>query len=224
MARVGKTKINTGNRGLGRTPLSFKMDTGWKKYNNATDRKRFVRKFARHRKRALDQVARTIIKQAIDRGSFAPNAPLTKAIKGKSTPLDDTGNNLNEAFRTIMVRGGKELFVGIPTTHAFYKTAVRLHEGETLKVTKKMREMFVLLWLASNGEIGSDQLTGRAAELFKRKSDGWLPLRDSTTAIRIPARPFIAEAFGSDQTRQAALAMFTAAVDRTLVELSYDRS
>lgn len=198
--------------------ISFKIDNGWQRFKNATDAKRFHRRFQRHRKIALDLVARTIIREAISRGSFERNAALTEMVKGSNSPLTDTGKQLVRAFRTRIY--GEHLFVGIPSTDPFYLQARSVHDGVTLRVTDKMREMFIMLWLASNGELGADQLTGRAAELFKRQSSGWLPLRDSTQVIKIPARPFMAEAFGSPEVKLAAEHLFTQAVNRTLQEMA----
>ena len=216
MARVGGTRIGGG---LGRNPMGFQMDPGWEKYNNATDVKRFKRKFARHRKRALDEVARVIIAEALKAGSFERNASLTEAIKQGNKPLHDTGKELVGAFRTRLIRKDA-LFVGIPQNHKFYFKARTIHEGAILKVTGKMRAMFVMLWLASKGDIPESQLTGRAAELFARKSTGWLPLRQSTTVIRIPARAFMDDAFSSEKTKREMLRRFTRAVDQTLAELA----
>lgn len=197
--------------------IGLTLDSGWARFKRATDSKAFHRKFQRHRKVALDLVAREVIRQAIGRGSFERNAALTEMIKGSNTPLEDTGKQLARAFRTRFYGG--ELFVGIPTTDPFYKQAVSIHEGVTLRVTDKMRDMFIMLWLASNGELGADQLTGRAAELFKRQPNGWLPLRESTQVIKIPARRFMLEAFGSPEVRSIAVSLFTQAVDRTLAEM-----
>lgn len=198
--------------------ISFRVDSGWSRYKKATDVKRFHRKFQRHRKVALDLVAREIIREAIKRGSFDRNAALTEMIKGSNDPLVDTGKHLVRAFRTRFY--GKDLFVGIPTTDPFYQQAKSVHEGVTMRVTDKMREMFILLWLASQGQIGPDQLTGRAAELYKRRPDGWLPLRESTQVIKIPARRFMSEAFGSPDVRAAAERLFTQAVNRTLTDMA----
>lgn len=198
--------------------IGFRIDSGWDEFKRATDAKRFQRKFQRHRKAALDQVAREIIRHAIKHGSFERNAALTEMIKGSNEPLVDTGKKLVRAFRTRFY--GKDLFVGIPTTDPIYPQAKAIHEGVTMRVTDKMREMFIMLWLASEGQIGPDQLTGRAAELYKRKSTGWLPLRESTQVIKIPARRFMIEAFGSSEVRTIAEQLFAKAVERTLEDMA----
>lgn len=198
--------------------FGFKMDSGWKRFSAAFDTPKFKRKFQRHRHIAFDAIARVIIKQAIERGSFARNAALTEMIKGGNTPLEDTGKKLSRALTTRLTRN--EMFIGVPVGDEFYQTARTLHEGATIKVTPKMREMFILLWLASDGGIAPSSLTGRAAELFKRQSSGWLPLRESTKAIKIPARPFIDEAFNSAEARAMAELAFTNAVNRTIAEMA----
>lgn len=196
----------------------FRIDRGWERFKRSTDARLFQRKFQRHRKAALDLVSREIISQAIKLGSFERNAALTQMIKGSDSPLEDSGKQLVRAFRTRFY--GNELFVGIPMTDPFYMQAKSVHDGVTLKVTDKMRQMFIMLWLASNNELGSDQLTGRAAELFERQPKGWLPLRDSTQVIKIPARPFMTEAFSSPEVRAVAERLFTQAVERTLAEMA----
>lgn len=166
----------------------------------------------------MDRVARLIVREAIAAGGFEKNADLTTAIKNGSRPLRDTGKNLNRAISAR--RDGDRVFVGVPYNHTFYQKARAIHDGATLKVTPKMREMFILLWLASNGEISEDQLSGRAAELYQRKSTGWLPLKSSTRIIKIPARPFMDKAFGADSAKVEMRESFTRAVNETLAEMA----
>jgi hypothetical protein len=198
--------------------LKLRTDAGWRKFERALNAQKFRQKLHAKKGKALDKVARVIVREAIAAGGFAKNAALTQAIKGGAVPLQDTGKQLVKAIRTR--REGDKLFVGVPFNHAFYKKARAIHDGSIAKVTPKMREMFILLWLASNDEISSRQLTGRAAELFKRKKKGWLPLKSETRVIKIPARRFMAEAFGSDASRQAMEMIFTKAVNQTLAQLA----
>ena len=201
-----------------RQVASFTMDKGWQKYNNATDVKRFKRKFARHRKKALDAIAKEIVKDVIDAGGFAPNAGLTTMIKGHAKPLVHTGKKLSDAITTRMINP-KSVFVGIPKSSNFYPQAVAIHEGTLLKVTPAMRGMFMMLWLASIGKADPSDLSGRAKELWEQGGDNWSPLSPGTTGIKIPSRPFMEKAFLNPAARKFALMKFTQAVDNTIKEL-----
>lgn len=189
---------------------------GWGRFERAIDPKRFRSKVKARKMSALDRVARVIVREALAAGGFEKNADLTTAIKGGGRPLRDTGKNLTRAIKTR--RDGDKVFVGVPHNSPFYEKARAIHDGATLKVTPKMREMFILLWLASNGEISEDQLTGRAAELYKRKSTGWFPLKSSTRIIKIPARRFLDAAFGSDKAKAVMRDALVKAVNETLAE------
>jgi hypothetical protein len=110
---------------------------------------------------------------------------------------------------TSKQRRWDRVFVGLLQTDALFNIGRALHEGATIPVTKKMRAMFFYLWLASQQAQGHRtgrpvRLTGRAAELFDRFKD-WKPLRDTTTAIKIPPRPFIAEALNDDAKQKMKL-------------------
>jgi hypothetical protein len=190
----------------------------WDRFERAIDPKLFRSKFKSRKLSALDRVARVIVREAIAAGGFEKNADLTTMIKGSARPLRDSGKQLSRAIKTR--RDGDKVFVGVPFNSPFYEKARAIHDGATLKVTPKMREMFILLWLASNGEISEDQLTGRAAELYQRKSSGWLPLKSSTRIIKIPARPFMDAAFGAESARAEMRSVMARAVNETLAEMA----
>ena len=198
--------------------VGFQMDKGWQKYNNATEVARFKRKFARHRKKAFDILAKEIIREIAENGKFAPNAPLTVYMKSGSTPLHDTNKKLFNSV-TSRMDGPHNLFIGIPRSDNFFTKAVAVHEGTAIKVTPAMRQMFMALWLVSMGQQESGSLTGRAEEIWNRKPGNYYPLSESTTVIKIPSRPFIEQAFSSPRTRAMMLKRFTDAVDKTIKEL-----
>jgi hypothetical protein len=139
------------------------------------------------------------IRKGIQSGKYAANAALTSAIKGSTKPLADKG----ELFKSITIHRPKPTvaIVGILKTDGIYNVARAIHDGVQLSVTPKMRGLFFVLWLASQGSIPPGDLTGRARDLFDRYKK-WKPLDDSTTAIRIPARRFIGDVFDNPGLRR----------------------
>lgn len=133
-------------------------------------------------------------------GKLKPNAPLTKQIKGSAKPLADQGL-LFQAI-TSKVTDDFTVFVGVLRTSEAYNLVETLHDGKVIKVTPAMRGMFFMLWKASIGEIDPSKLTGRAAELWKRKPGGWYPLRDDTVVVVLPSRPFIRLVFQNPQFKK----------------------
>lgn len=124
------------------------------------------------------------------------NADLTIALKGGNKPgIGFTA----EMFRAITskVTGDTEVFVGVLRTESAFNIAKIVHDGATIPVSPAMRGMFFYLYKASIGDIDPSELTGRAAELWQHMPGGWRPLKDSTTAIVIPSRPFMEIAFRS---------------------------
>jgi hypothetical protein len=134
----------------------------------------------------------TEVRRNIKDGHYAsgrvPNADLTTLIKGFNQPLVDTGG-LGDLFQMAQ-NDYKTAEVGV-ASQKDAKWIAAIHDGAKIVVTDSMREMFKMLWLASEGK--DVTLTGRAAELFARMSSGWYPLLDSTKYIKIPRRPFFAE-------------------------------
>lgn len=174
----------------------------------------------RHMQRATQLnalVAEASIRDIIKGGGFEANAPLTSAIKRSSKPLVDKGD-LFKAI-TSQPRNAFEAFVGILMTDGLYDVALAVHDGVSIKVTDKMRNMFYVLWQASIGEIPASKLEGRAAELFARYKN-WRPLRESTSNIVIPARPFIRKAFQSRELRAKVKAHWELALTAAFRELA----
>lgn len=194
--------------------ISFQMDKGWKRMARAVDSKRFsaqVRKHVALETRRNAQRAVKAIRKNIKSGDFEKNAPLTIHIKGSSKPLIDNGD-LWKAL-AIDVSAWNQAFVGILKSDRMYDIAAFLHEGGTVRVTDRMRAMFRMLWFVSQGG-DPGILTGRARELWERQPGGWYPLKESTTAIRVPGRPFITKVFSDAAFKNEMEAAWERAIER----------
>ncbi len=220
MARIRKKSFRVPNTSVrGRVDgWTFKMDKGWKRYEKAHEVRRFQRLLQKHKKRAFDEIARTIVREVVQAsGNFKPNAPLTLLLKSGQKPLVDTKTRLFKAVSTKTISKNK-LFIGFSKNSSFYARAKLIHDGGTIRVTQKMRNMFYALWLVSKGRMDPSQLSGRAAELWRLNQE-WYPLNESTKAIRIPGRPFMEEVFKDPKVIKKARTEFIRAINRTLKEL-----
>lgn len=201
-------------------PTRFKMDKGWKRYRKAIDSKEFNKTLDKHMRMALSRnglLAVAAIRKTIKGGVAPPNAPLTTEIKKSEKPLVGLHNQLFQGITSVVV-GTREVFVGVLKTDQNYNVALTVHEGKAIKVTERMRTMFWYLWMVSMGRMGPDRLTGRAAELWKQKPGGWLPLKPETQYIVIPARPFIKLAFDDEGLQKRIAENWQRAVNDALVE------
>jgi len=146
----------------------------------------------RHVSRATQQNSLFVVaemRKTIQKGNLEKNAPLTQAIKGSDKPLVDNA----DLFKAITHKkvDAFEAFAGVLRTDTRYNIGATLHEGISINVTPKMRNMFRALWFVSIGSMDSSGLKGAAAELWKKRPGGWLPLAASTQKIVIPKRPFV---------------------------------
>ncbi len=143
-------------------------------------------------------IAVSEIRAEINKGGYAPNKPLTVAMKGEDKPLIgvSAGGGGGQLFQAITWKAASwsTVFVGVLKTDGFYNIAYFLHEGGQIGVTDKMRAMFFYLWLASIGSITPDKLTGSAEDLWKIMPGGWYPLKKGTSFILVQGRPFIQRA------------------------------
>lgn len=172
--------------------FSFEFDDA-QKFAKLTAPDNFYRHMRRHIPRTTGLNARLAadkIKRVLRSGSsdMAKNASLTIMIKDSSRPLIDVGDFVHSI--TAQKIDDWTAWVGISSDHPEAGLMQMLHEGATIRVTPAMRGMFFMLWKASTGQMDSSKLTGRAAELFARQPAGWLPLKETTTAIVIPGRPW----------------------------------
>ena len=161
----------------------------------------FGRELHREMRRALQLNAKELerdIALAIQQKKYAPNAPMTVAIKASATPLVDYGQ-LFKSITSKMV-GQKMAFVGVLKNARDRKgkklapLALLLHEGGLIPVTKKMITMFEKIHLVCTGDLEPGFLYGRAEEIWKRldKNDEIIwPLSDNRKFIQIPKRQFI---------------------------------
>jgi hypothetical protein len=175
--------------------IKFSVDLkGFEKWAKMLMPQSYDRHFRAHIPRATGQnalfFAAGLRKTIQSSKGLTPNAPLTQAIKGADKPLVDYG----DLFKNITHQKIDELsyFVGLKRTEKDFDVAKFVTEGGAIPVTDRMRSMFFFLWKASEGNFDPGKLTGRAQELWSRKSGGWLPLAESTTVIVIPERNFVA--------------------------------
>lgn len=151
------------------------------------------------------RLAVSTIKLYIRRTSYAPNAPLTRALKHSSRPLVETGMLRNAI--TYRRMAWNRAFVGVQRSGSYgghnINLAWMLHEGYSIKVTPKMRGMFNVLSAVSRGLVPPSRLYGRAAALYNAAPGfQWRGLRPSTNHIRIPSRPFIRAPFNDGRMRR----------------------
>lgn len=145
-------------------------------------------------------ILRREIRENVKSGKYAPggrvpNAALTAFIKGSTKPLVDTGQLFQAITSTIFGYGRAE--IGVARTSPTANVAAVVHDGAVIRVTGKMRRMFRALADVSSGRKDPSTLRGRAAALYARRRKGWKPLKQSTTVIRIPPRPYIREVMES---------------------------
>ncbi len=140
-------------------------------------RKRFQRRLEKHVGAAMQRIGvfgQGEIIDAIDRKIFAPNAPLTIALKGHSTPLVGEAPGALRASIDFDVPKWSIVDIGVLRRRTqpgedgkpddIMDIAAAVHEGATIQVTEKMR----LFFAAINH-----------------------PLKATTTVIVIPSRPFL---------------------------------
>lgn len=150
-----------------------------------------------------NQVA-ALARQVIKSSPYAKNADLTISLKKSSRPLVDSAS-LFKAITSKRV-SDFEVFVGVLRTNKSYDIAETLHGSigspyaKLIPVTAKMRMMFLLLHKASIDPKFVEYLKGRAKELWDLKPGGWSQLKEGTTHIKIPSRPFMEIAIRDPKT------------------------
>ena len=180
--------------------IKFKMDTPrflrFIRYMLTKEGEQII---TRHLSKATKKNGLEVVKltrQIIKAKPFAKNADLTVALKKSSMPLIGSANQLFRAITSKPI-SDLEVFVGVLKASSAYNIAETVHgsigqpSSKIIPVTKKMRGMFYLLYKASIDPTVVSDLTGRAKELWDLKPGGWYPLKQSTTSIRIPSRPFM---------------------------------
>lgn len=204
----------------------FVKTHGWGQFRRSIDPKKFNARQRAFILRATTMNAmdvRSSMKRKIRSGVEPGNADLTALIKGSTKALADQGDLFQMC--TIKVIDWKTAFVGwlkqarSSAGTPMVNVVATLHEGATIRVTRKMRAMFWYLWLVSQGRMDSSKLTGRAQEIWDRiggKKRVIKPLNESTSAIRIPGRPFIREVFDDTTVKARIINRWVRAIDSAL--------
>jgi hypothetical protein len=202
------------------TSAKIKLSKDWKRLEKAMDKNGpTIRKHIRRATAFIGKKGEAIIRDEIANGSYEPNRPLTVALKGgKNEPLkgDRPGAPLFKSI-TSKIINDFTVFIGILQTSKKYNIALTIHEGVAVKVTEKMRGLFYILWLKEQRP--SIELTGRAKELWDKMPGGWLPLKASTTAIDIPSRPFIKNAWNKGGLQKLAVKFWDSALKAAFKEM-----
>lgn len=211
---------------MAKSGITFK---GFRQFEKALSARGFGEVLQKHVGLATGRNARLVqraIRQKIKHGVKPPNAPLTVAIKQSDKPLVDRGDLFGAI--SVVQPDWRSAFIGVNRKDPLHDIAEVLHEGKIVPVTQKMRGLFFMLWLASKAARGDADapmvvpLSGRARELFERFQD-WRPLKPETRAIKIPARPFIRQAFEDPQVRRRVMEGWVRAVGRAAKEVTRGR-
>jgi hypothetical protein len=197
----------------------IKLSDNWKKLDKIlANGGPIVRKHLRRATEFIGAKGEALIRQEITNGKFESNKPLTIALKGVDEPLkgDSAGAPLFKAI-TSKVVNDYAVFIGVLQTSGVYNIAVTIHDGRSIKVTEKMKNLFNILWLKENNP--SIDLTGRAAELWEKMPGGWKPLKASTTVIVIPPRPFIKNVWDKGELQDIAKKFWDGALAAAFKEM-----
>lgn len=199
-------------------PSGFRMTGNWNKLRMLLHPGKFSARLKKEVKKATAWNAAYVAKAArkqISKGMSPANAALTQLIKGQNKPLIDSSAMWDSIWFQLL--SWQTAFVGVLRTSDSFNVAEIVHDGSAVKVTQRMRAMFRWLYWASTGKVQPNQLTGAAAELWQRNPAAiWRPLRASTEAIIIPARPFMANAFDDGDVAAVVISNWHNAVDRAL--------
>lgn len=184
--------------------------TGFRKMDKALKKGANRAVMEKHIGKATGRIVKILeasIRQEIKRGVKPGNAELTIAIKGSDAPLKGATAQLFNAIKGEQTAWNKG-FVGVNRKDKGFDIAKTIHDGAKIKVTDRMRNMFRILWLASEARkrgTAMPTLTGRTAELWEAsKSKEFFPLRADTTTIRIPPRRFITKVVRGKKARNLA--------------------
>lgn len=201
--------------------IKIKLSNNWKKLDKKLlNSRKDLKKHIRRATGAIGKKGEALARKEITEGKYEPNRPLTVALKGgRNEPLkgDRPGAPLFKAITSKIIEE-MAVFIGILQVNKEYNIAKAIHEGVSIRVTEKMRNLFYVLWLKEQNP--SLKLTGRAEELWNKMPGGWLPLKKSTTAITIPSRPFIGNVWEKGDIQKYAKAMWDGALERIFKEIA----
>lgn len=180
--------------------LNSRDEKRFKRMTSTVHLRRLLRAEVRQATILNSRAIKRQIKRELQTGRKAKQSELTIALKGSSSPLSDTGLLLRsisvtsvrwDSSRVGILEKGTRSQSGLTMP----QLAAIVQNGAVIPVTRSMRGLFYVLWLASTGR-NKHELNGRAAELFSR-FQGWKPISPGTTEIIIPPRPFVANALNS---------------------------
>lgn len=180
--------------------MGFVLKGKWAQYKRLLSAKQFDAELMPRVDAALGHVADIAVSVALPRDDLTPHAGMTAERRGGGPVLVETGA-LRRAVRARRIQQG-EWWVGVPKSSPEHRKAKILEKGATIPVTDAMRGLFFTLWLVCQGRMSEDKLGAEAKEMLKRWR-GWLPFKDETSVIRIPARPFLRYAFADERVRRA---------------------
>lgn len=180
-------------------------------------------------------------RKAIQGAAYAPNSPMTEAFKGSSKPLVNDGDLIGSLTWAHDEADRLAVWVGVNRMGNHVNIAKILHDGATLKVTKKMlAALFARMNELAKGsgrkaqlardflsrwksKPGSGKLSGPAkakqrAFLFaKLKREGRLAATPPARPVWvIPPRPFITSVVGNPAFLRTAIGQWMGALDRAL--------
>lgn len=192
---------------------NVKFDKGWDRFMDILHPEKFRKRLNNNVGRAVRlnaKAAEAAMRKTLTNGMLPGQSGLQAYIKGSTKP----GVDHADLFSAITSNKQKQImtyFVGVLRTNENFNVAKIVHNGETINVTPKMRGMFFALWSVDKGYLSASKLTGRAAELYERRKGEWFPLKESTTEIIIPERPFVTITFQNQKLKSLILRNFTRA-------------
>lgn len=194
----------------------------WPRFTMLLNPKKFDAALRLHVGRCMDKCGyymRRMIRQEIKRGVPPPKSALSIALaKGGTKPLVGATAALWNSVSKNRIDWDR-VFVGVlrgERRHGddIYNIAMTLHEGASIPVTTRMRNLFAALWRARVKADPSRLRGARARELWAAAPGfEWRRLSPETSTIRIPGRPFIKRALERKAVKDQITRFLEAAVD-----------
>jgi len=162
--------------------MVLKLTGKWKEYGKVLEGLATTSEYDPEVKRSLlasAEMVRGEIRRRIADKKYAPNRPMTVAIKGSDVPLVGEGGDLYRAIAVKKPLEKREVFVGVLRTakkgkRKLANVAAILHDWRgPIKVTPKMRRYFLAMSIKFPGK--------------------WFPLKPDTKYLSFTRRPFITD-------------------------------
>ncbi len=204
------------------------VPVGWGKMKTLLNPAEFTPTLEKNLEKATKlngMLVRREIRDRVKASVYSPNAKLTIIIKGSSKAL--VGNaDLFNAITDVPI-DFKTVFVGVKKAakgkhgEDLANLAAVLHEGISIPVTEKMRNLFFKLYQVSHGKISPAQLTGRAKEIWEDSHEGiFYPLKAETQHIVIPPRHYFKAVFEDAKVLAQVKKNWELAVEATFKEMA----